>query len=337
MIILNKIYEHIKQFIKEEYKFLLIIVFLFLLFTVELPYVIYTPGGAINLEKRISIEDGYSSKGKLQMAYVTMVKGSVPYILLSKVLPNWDLEKKEAIKYEDETMKDMLFRDKIYLQEAVDNATLVAYENANKTPVITKSINHVVYISAEADTTLKIRDIILSVNEEDISSLEEYKEIIARGSAGDILSLKVLRNNKEKECTIKIYETEAGLKTGLQIITTYEYTTEPKLDIKSKSSESGPSGGLLMALSIYDALTEEDLTRGKNIIGTGTIDREGNVGAIGGVKYKLIGAVKKKADIFICPVENYEEAMKIKNEHNYKIKIIKVSSFQEAIQELLKG
>ena len=71
----------------------------------------------------------------------------------------------------------------------------------------------------------------------------------------------------------------------------------------------------MMALSIYGNLTNQDLTNGKTIVGTGTIDIDGNVGSIGGVKYKLIGAVKNKADIFIVPNgENYDEAIKIKKE-----------------------
>ena len=46
-----------------------------------------------------------------------------------------------------------------------------------------------------------------------------------------------------------------------------------------------------MALMIYNALTEQDLTNGKKIVGTGTIERDGSVGVIGGVKYKIMGAV----------------------------------------------
>ena len=54
------------------------------------------------------------------------------------------------------------------------------------------------------------------------------------------------------------------------------------------------------------------------------IDLNGNVGEIGGVKYKLKGAVKAKADIFICPYENYDEVMELKNRYNYDIEIIQV-------------
>ena len=334
MRILNKIYEKAKNFIKEDYKFILLLIFLFLIFTVELPYVIYTPGGSIDLEKRIVIEDGYDSEGKLSMAYVTMVKGALPYILVSKIIPNWDMETKENITYDNESLKEMIKRDKIYLEEAIANATINAYNKAGKTVNISKKFLHITFVTSEADTNIKIEDILLKADGVKISSLDEYREIVNAKKEGDTIKLTVLRDNKEKTSTAKIYNTEEGLRTGLAIVTTYEYETKPSIKVKSKNTESGPSGGLMLALGIYNALVPEDITKGYNIIGTGTIDEDGNVGPIGGVKYKLIGAVRRHADVFICPEENYEEALQVKKNNKYRIKIIKAVTFEGTIEEL---
>ena len=90
-----------------------------------------------------------------------------------------------------------------------------------------------------------------------------------------------------------------------------------------------------MALQIYNYLTEEDITLGRIISGTGTIDENGLVGQIAGVKYKLKGAIKNKADIFIVPIgKNYEEAINEQEKNNYNIKIIGVSTLDEAIKHL---
>jgi len=86
-----------------------------------------------------------------------------------------------------------------------------------------------------------------------------------------------------------------------------------------------------MSLSIYNYLTNQDLTNGMKIVGTGTIDEEGNVGGIGGVKYKIKAAVKEKADIFFVPEENYEEALDTINEDKLNIKLIKVATIDDAI------
>ena len=72
-------------------------------------------------------------------------------------------------------------------------------------------------------------------------------------------------------------------------------------------------------------------------MGTGTIDKNGNVGEIGGVKYKILGAAKHNADIFICPKENEKEALETVKENDLKIKVIGVSTFKEALDELSKA
>ena len=79
----------------------------------------------------------------------------------------------------------------------------------------------------------------------------------------------------------------------------FRFFCDINIKVKTKSSESGASGGFMTALAIYNALTSDDITKGKIIAGTGTIDSEGNVGVIGGVKYKLSGAVKNHADIML--------------------------------------
>ena len=104
--------------------------------------------------------------------------------------------------------------------------------------------------------------------------------------------------------------------------------------MKTKASEAGSSGGLMLSLEIYDKLTSKDLSHGKKVMGTGTIDEDGNVGAIGGVKYKMLGAQKDGADIFFVPKENYDEAKKVYKKNNLSFALVMVETFDEAIHYL---
>lgn len=330
----TKIYGKIKEFIKENYKGILVLIIIYLVFTIELPYSIYTPGGAVNLNERIEVENGEEVKGSFNMSYVSMVKGSIPFVLISKIIPDWDLVKKEDITIEGEDMNDMMERERLYLQESINNATINAYNKANKKINITNTNSKVSYIAELAKTSLKIGDTIKSVDDTKISSLEDLKNIVSSKKAGEKLTLKIIRNNKETEAYATTYNTDDGIKIGVSIINIYDYDLDPEVKIKSKSSEMGSSGGLMMSLTIYNKLVKEDITNGKKIVGTGTIDVDGKVGEIGGVKYKLIGAVKNKADIFICPVENYEEAVKVAKEKDYDIKIISAKTFDEVLEKL---
>ena len=329
-----KIYEKIKEFIKENYKELIVLLVIVLLFTIKLPYSIYTPGGAVNLNDRITVEDGYESEGSFNMAYVSMVRGSIPFLLISYVIPDWDIVATEDLTIEGEDMDEMLERERLYMQESMDAAIINAYQAAGEEITITETVNEVSYLAEEADTNLEIGDQILSVNGVEIRSLEELRNIVEKLNAKEEVSLKVIRDEKERDCYAITYDTSDGIKIGVSLLTTYEYVTDPEVTITSKASEAGSSGGLMMSLAIYNQLVPEDITNGMKIVGTGTIDIDGNVGEIGGVRYKLIGAVKNDADLFMCPEENYEEAVSVKKEKDYDITIISVSTFLEAIEKL---
>ena len=330
----TKIYDKIKEFIKENYKGLIAIVVVFLLFMIELPYSIYTPGGAVDLNKRISVNNGYEAEGSFNMAYVSMVRGSIPFLLLSYIIPDWDIVSSDEITIEGENMEEMLEREKLYMQESMDAAIINAYRAAGADLNITGTISEVSFIAEEADTNLKIGDEIIRANQVEIHSLDDLKKVIEGLDEKEKVRLDVIRDDEEKECFAYTYKTDDGMKIGVSLLTTYEYTTAPEVSITSKASEAGSSGGLMMSLTIYNSLVPEDITGGKKIVGTGTIDIDGNVGEIGGVKYKLIGAVKNDADVFICPEENYEEAIEVALDKDYDIPIISVSTFLEAIEAL---
>lgn len=330
----NKLYENIKSFIVENYKFLLVWGIIIFLFFYEFPFVIYTPGGIVNLESRIEVEDGYETEGSLNMSYVSLVKGTLPMILLSYVIPNWDLIKSSEITIEDESVDELLEMEKLYMQSSIDNATILAYQTAGAEINITREVNNIIYISDEAETNLEVYDEILQADGQNITTVDELKEIVNRKKEGDTIIFTVNRNGKERECQAKIYDTSDGLKVGISFLTTYEYETDPKISVETKASESGSSGGLMLTLAIYNALTPDDITKGRTIVGTGTISLDGTVGAIDGVKYKILGADKNDAEIFLCPMENYEEALRVKEEFDLDIKIHGVATFQEALEYL---
>ena len=57
----------------------------------------------------------------------------------------------------------------------------------------------------------------------------------------------------------------------------------------------------MFALGIVDKLTPGNLTGGKFVAGTGTIDDDGKVGPIGGIEMKTVGARDKGAQYFLTP------------------------------------
>ena len=174
-------------------------------------------------------------------------------------------------------------------------------------------------------------------NETKINSKEDITKIVEDYDIGDKLNLKVKNNGKEYYRYAKVIQLEDSKKLGILLVTLNEYEMEPNIDVKIDENESGSSGGLIASLTIYNNLVEEDITHGLTIVGTGTIDINGNVGSIGGVSYKLKSAAASNADVFFVPNgENYKEAIKLKKEKGYNIKIVGISTFDEALEYLNK-
>lgn len=334
-VVTIKVYEKIKQYIKDNYKYLLIILITFLLFNLDTNYIIYTPGSYIDTSDRIEVSNSLLKDGTLGMAYVSSIKGSPIFLALSYLNNNWDIVSKDDITYPDEDMDTEEKREKLNMEQSISSATIASFKELGLPYNIVNTRYIVSYIDND-NTEIEVFDEIKRVDGIEISSMEEIRSIIDSKDVNDTVTLEVLRDNNIINVTSSIESIDDRKVIGVSIIEINEVETTPTVNINMKNNESGPSGGLMMALGIYNALSDDDITKGKTIIGTGTIDSDGNVGEIGGVKYKLVGAIKSGADVFICPKENYEEANKIKEDNNYDITIISVSTLKEAIEELKK-
>ncbi len=333
---MKRIFDNIKKFFKENYKGILILVFIYLLFNFKLDFSIYSPGGLINLDNRIeSKSDINKSEGSINMTYVKLVKGTIPTYLLAKVIPTWDIVSNDDITYDgdiDETIKI----DKYYLLESISNAYLVAYKEAGVDYSIKKSNNYITYIYEKAKTDLKLFDNIEKYDNIEFTTFSEMQEYITNKNVGDKITFDVVRNGKNVKCYAELIDLDGKAKVGLTSAVINEYDSEVNVSVKSKASESGSSGGFMTALAIYNAITKDDITKGRVIAGTGTIDSEGNVGEIGGVTYKLAGAYKNGANIMLVPKDNYEEALKYKKKHNLDIELVSINTFKEGVEYLKK-
>ena len=322
-------------YLKDEWKFLLFCVVLTSVLLFPVDYYITTGGGISNIEDRVIIEDAYKSKGSLNISYVTQLKGDILTYGLSYIMPNWDREKYSEYKIDsDEKLEDLEYRNKLDLEYSNSNATYWGYKLANQDIELKSSKIYVIYVLKEYNSDFEVQDELLSINDKHFDSVLEYKKYLNTLNEEDNIKVKVLRKNKEKELECKIYKVKNQNIMGITLTTINKYKTDKKVKFKFKGNESGPSGGLMTTLDIYNKLTNKDITNGLKIAGTGTIELDGSIGEIGGVKYKLLGATSDKADVFLVPKDNYKECMKTVKEKHLKIKIISVSNIEEAINKL---
>lgn len=306
-------------------------------FYIPLPYYIYTPGGLVDITNRATINDNKKSSGGFYMSYVTEYKATIPVLLFSKFRNDWDVVKKEEVLIEHETEKENEIRNELLLEEANNYAVMYAFLKAGKEIKIYQTGFYITYVDSKYNPDLKVGDEILEFDGVKITSKEQLYKVISESKVSTPIKIKIRRNKKETEKTVSTYLIDKESKLGIMITVKYDLKTNPSVKFNFKNSESGPSGGFMMSLSLYNHLQDRDLTKGRKIAGTGTLSENGAVGEISGIKYKLLGAEKEHADIFFVPSgDNYKEAKKVVNKYKMKLKLVEVKKLEDAIDYLEK-
>ena len=174
-------------------------------------------------------------------------------------------------------------------------------------------------------------DLIISINNELVRSASEFISMLRTYEIGDIVNIGLIRNEQELTIETKLiehveYENEPMV--GFLASTPNQQFIFPfEVDIKT-GNVGGPSAGMMMALNVYNLLTEDDITNGKKIAGTGTIEIDGSIGPVGGVKQKVIAAKRANAGLILVPIANYEEASVFADDNT---QIVAVDSFDNAL------
>ena len=333
---IKKVFNYVINDIKTNYIFYIILFVIFLISVVRLDYYIFSPGSLTPLEDRIIIDNSYKEEGSFNLTYVASRDGTILNLLMSFIIPNWDIVDSSELRADGESSKNATKRGQISLEQTSYDAIIAAFDAAGKEYEI-KSLDLVVsYIYDIAETNLKVGDIVKKINDVEVTDIISLHDEIDKNKANDEIKVTIERSGKTKECKAILKETNGQTVIGVLISTLKEVETDPKVEYIFKKTESGSSRGLMCALEIYNKITEFDLTKGRVIAGTGVIYEDGSIGEIDGIKYKLAGAVKKKADIFIVPEKNYEEASKLVKDKGYDILLIKATNLKDVIEELKK-
>ena len=175
-------------------------------------------------------------------------------------------------------------------------------------------------------------DLIISINNEVINSTTEFIALLRTYEIGDMVSIGLIRKDNEISIETKLiehidYENEPMV--GFLASTPNERFVFPiSVDIDT-GNVGGPSAGLMMALNVYNSLTEFDITKGLKVAGTGTIEIDGSVGPVGGVKQKVIAAKNAGSSLILVPIANFDD---VKSYIDESTNIVAVESFNEALK-----
>jgi PDZ domain-containing protein len=192
---------------------------------------------------------------------------------------------------------------------------------------------------SKAAGILKVGDVIVAVNGHSTITADELRAAISPLKTGVVAAFTVIRSGKTQ--TVHVRTMQSPTKpyhtiVGFAFVPALPQKFPSKLPVDVKidpGNIGGPSAGLMFTLGVLNRLSPTDLTHGLKIAGTGTISLDSSVGAIGGIKQKVIGAQWSGARYFIVPCDggNYTDAKKVVGK---KMTLVPVNTLNDALSFL---
>jgi len=168
---------------------------------------------------------------------------------------------------------------------------------------------------------LLVNDRITAANNEQINSVGDLRKILDAGR----VRLEILRGTESIEVVVDV----SG--RGVLGVELAPVGLPQRIDPDSIRTEDvgGGSAGLMFTLALLDNNSDGDLSGGKKIAGTGTINPDGTVGPIVGASYKFIAAEASGVEVFFVPSTLRDQLPK-----NSKIEIVPVEDVGDAVRWL---
>lgn len=188
-----------------------------------------------------------------------------------------------------------------------ENATVAALSQLGYTVPATLTVAGTVD-GTDAAGKLADGDVLTSIDGRHLSDYQTLVTTLAAVTPGSTITLGITRGGTTTDVPI-VTGTRSdgnGALIGVFIKPTFDFPVDVKIQI---DGIGGPSAGMMFALGIIDRLTPANEANGQDIAGTGTIDVTGNVGAIGGIRQKMVGAARDGATWFLAPTPNCNEVV----------------------------
>lgn len=313
------------------------------------------PGPAEDTLPLVTVDgaDAYESEGELRLTTLAVQDDLTFGVWLrSFTAPSIDLMPREQMYPDGADTEEVTEQNAMLMADSQLVATMAALETAGYELEGGGAV--VAQLTDDAVTDeLELGDVIIAIDSNEVQDSFTAVEYVQQAAPGDTLTFEVVAaDDVEADNWDEVSSHEVEITLGEQpedpdvayvgvLLTTH---MDLPIDVTIDAGAiGGPSAGMMFALSILDVLGEEDLTGGQVIAGTGTLDVEGNVGPIGGVRQKIVGAttppptfppeaVFEPASVFLVPTANLEEAQSAPA--GSELQIVPVDTLDQALEAL---
>ena len=302
---------------------------------VPVPYYEVQPGSARPVEELVTLgTDTTPIDGDLDLLTTRLRTPAVGEALWIALVPDRELEPDRSRAPGDIDLDEYFGLQQLAFETSFLTAVAVAAEEAGyDVQLRTRAIVAHVLRGGPSDGVLRAGDTITAVDGTPVTGATDLVDELQTDEDGRVVTLDLLRGDEELTVEVTMRRVPEAERPVLGIVAE-TVADEPDLPFSveiDRDNISGPSAGLMLALTATDLLLEEDLTRGRVIAGTGTIARDGRVGPVSGVEQKTRAAIAAGADMLLVPVE----ALPLTSAASEAgIEVVGVETYQDALAAL---
>jgi PDZ domain-containing protein len=297
------------------------------------------PGVSLSIEPMVIIPAQYLHKPSGSFYLVTVISYApitAGMWALGQVDPAIKIVPPEVVVPKNTTPQEQARQGYQMLDDSETTAIAVGLQLAGyPATIVGKGVTVVSILpDSHANGILQIGDVITGLNGNPVRTTSDLTELIQAQPPNATVKMDIQREGEKFQVSVPLMAPASPgdkPKIGIAIGSAgFDFKPPFPISIVTQKIEGGPSAGLMFTLTVYNLLSKEDLTGGRKIAGTGTINLDGTVGPIGGVKQKVFAAEGVGAKYFLCPVDNYADAVSVAK----NIKVVKIATVEQAISFL---
>ncbi len=310
----------------------------------KVPYVALVPGSARDTEPLLAVEgiDEHPSDGQLLLLTVRFqTRPNLWEYLWLRMNDDAQIVPEENI-FGDRTPEENREFNLELMNDSKQVAVAVAleqlgYDAVQADAVVVQQVEE----GEAADGILEPGDSVLAIDGDPTPDTVTLVEILGARVPGDRIELIVESFGDEETRDVEVVLGDHPEKPGTGFLgirpadrLKFNENFDFLVEIDS-GSVGGPSAGLAFTLAVLDQLTEGELTGGRRVAVTGTINAAGQVGAVGGALQKTAVVQDLGVETFIVPEALGEaELAQLVERADGEIEIIPVSDVEEALEAL---
>jgi len=306
----------------------------------HIPYFALTPGPAVDVSHLIAIQGVKTRpvKGKLMLTTVSLLPsiriGERLRVLIDSSVA---VVSRSAFVQPGESDQDVQREVADQMRESQVAAAASALRLLGYRVDIKYSGVRIISVASDGPSAavLKVGDMISAVDGHPVQRPPDLVRAIHKHTVGTTVRLSVLRGANSLSFTVQTIGRPTKKKDpiiGVFVGPVPQVKLPLGISINAQGI-GGPSAGLMFALGIVDMVGHTDLTKGRFIAGTGEIALDGTVSAVGGIRQKIEGARRARAQVFLAPLDELREACAAAR----GLRVVGVANLREAVAFLAGG